>query len=378
MSEERLIEFDRNGVPIFAGANVPLADVVLPLVLGESDARMQERWPRLTRAQRDLARQLALVSDATADKSVGARPLVVSGEEGRPVFAGTDALVAGVVRRLTVGESAGQLRADHPDLTDEHLEFARIVGLAHAIGEGEASDLLEESASDIIDSQLRPEAKAWRSFEAELRRSPPERRPFLIGRAEAEVRGEREFQDMVDRREADEPSKTSQGLDQLSGTVEWHGDLEQSRREREFSSRHQEPSDSDLAEAWRRLGSEIEQWPEAERAGAVEYAREMVEALRCVSAPDFLDRLAPLEQEGTLTERTDDGGWILDTDDGIRLSVWSGGETTDNPRLRGGDRVRFVEIGGAAVIVDPNDGSGTMARIREARHELENDGQHGR
>ena len=135
-------------------------------------------------------------------------PVIVRDVDDRYVFAGTVVPAAHVIGRVPIDDREA-LKARWPELNDEQINVAKMLALAHAIGEGQSSALLDEAVDDYLVNLrdnlewIHAEIEAWKSLKAEVARSPFVRRWLLIGRAEAEVRSDRELEERFQDREDD-------------------------------------------------------------------------------------------------------------------------------------------------------------------------------
>lgn len=120
------------------------------------------------------------------------QPIIVRSAAGRYVFAGTQVDVAHVVAAVPAGHDGQSLKVRWCELDDEQIEVAKILGLAHAIGEGQASGDVDGTMEEVLShpnlaEQVRDEINAWKGLKAAVEQFPRSERGRLIRGAEAAV-----------------------------------------------------------------------------------------------------------------------------------------------------------------------------------------------
>lgn len=180
------------------------ATISIPDTPEEQRRRIEARW---------LADNAAAIAAANAavEAHPHAYPLIVRGRQGGYRFAGTTVPAAQVIGMLPQADNA-ELRARWPELSDDHLLIARVLGIAHAVGEGRASGDAGETLAELANLDvtllrtLEREIAAERALRAELAQAPRDARADLLARAVAEVRHARRLNPMfTDPEETSKP-----------------------------------------------------------------------------------------------------------------------------------------------------------------------------
>ena len=188
------------------------ATLSIPETPEERRERVEARWLE------DNAVAIAKANAAVAAQP-HAYPLIVRGRQGGYYFAGTTIPAAQVIGMIPKADN-NELRAHWPELSDEHLFLARVLGIAHAVGEGRASGDAGETLAELADlnetflQTLNDEIAAERAFRAELMQVPRNARPDLLAYVVAELRHARRQNGMFaepDRAEKSAPDRAPEG-----------------------------------------------------------------------------------------------------------------------------------------------------------------------
>jgi uncharacterized protein (DUF433 family) len=132
------------------------------------------------------------MSDGSNGSGCTVQPIIVRSAAGRYVFAGTQVDAAHVVAALPAGYDRESLKARWGELSDEHIDLAKLLGLAHAVGEGQAGGDVDEAMDEVVSSpdlavRARDEINAWAGLKATVRQFPRSERAGLIRGAESVV-----------------------------------------------------------------------------------------------------------------------------------------------------------------------------------------------